>query len=129
MKTCVSGRTEIMWNTHRVSVTADNIVRYKASSLTILQHSLTKPSELELLLEALETSIMTNLEYPSPQNWNFSWRTETLNITNIEYSPPQNLNFSRRTYKHCQICVLRENSIVLHLQCPLQEPQCVTFTL
>ena len=40
MKTCVSGRTEIMWNTHRVGVTADNIVRYKASSLTILRHSL-----------------------------------------------------------------------------------------
>ena len=40
MKTCVSGRTEIMWNTHRVGVTADNIVRYKASSLTILLHSL-----------------------------------------------------------------------------------------
>ena len=39
MKTCVSGRTEIMWNTHRVGVTADNIVRYKASSLTILRHS------------------------------------------------------------------------------------------
>ena len=39
MKTCASGRTEIMWNTHRVGVTADNIVRYKASSLTILQHS------------------------------------------------------------------------------------------
>ena len=40
MKTCVSGRTEIMWNTHRVGVTADNIVRYKASSLTVLRHSL-----------------------------------------------------------------------------------------
>ena len=29
-----------MWNTHRVGVTADNIVRYKASSLTVLRHSL-----------------------------------------------------------------------------------------
>ena len=29
-----------MWNTHRVGVTADNIVRYTASSLTVLQHSL-----------------------------------------------------------------------------------------
>ena len=27
----------------------------------------TKPSERELLLEDLETSIMTNLEYPSPR--------------------------------------------------------------
>ena len=40
MKTCVSGRTEIMWNTHRVGVTADNIVKYNASSLSILRHSL-----------------------------------------------------------------------------------------
>ena len=29
-----------MWNTHRVGVTADNIVRYTASSLTVLRHSL-----------------------------------------------------------------------------------------
>ena len=36
MKTYIRGRTEIMWNKHRVGVTADNIVRYKASSLTIL---------------------------------------------------------------------------------------------
>ena len=35
MKTCVSGRTEIMWNTHRVGVTADNIARYK---LPLLQY-------------------------------------------------------------------------------------------
>ena len=35
MKTCTCGRTKIMWNTHRVGVTADNIVRYKASSLTV----------------------------------------------------------------------------------------------
>ena len=34
------GRTEIMWNTHRVGVTADNIVRYTVSSLTVLRHSL-----------------------------------------------------------------------------------------
>ena len=40
MKTCISDRTEIMWNTHKVGVTADYIVRYKASSLTVLQHSL-----------------------------------------------------------------------------------------
>ena len=40
MKTCICGRTKIMWNTHRVGVTADNIVRYRASSLTVLQHSL-----------------------------------------------------------------------------------------
>ena len=50
MKTCVSGRTEIMWNTHRVGVTADNIVRYKASSLTILLHSL-----VTVLLHSLVT--------------------------------------------------------------------------
>ena len=36
MKTFLCGRTKIMWNTHRVGVTADNIVRYKASSLTVL---------------------------------------------------------------------------------------------
>ena len=36
MKTCICGRTEIMWNTHRVGVTADNIARYTASSLTVL---------------------------------------------------------------------------------------------
>ena len=29
-----------MWNTHRVGVTADNIVRYTASILTVLRHSL-----------------------------------------------------------------------------------------
>ena len=40
MKTFICGRTEIMWNTHRVGVTADNIVKYKASSLSILRHSL-----------------------------------------------------------------------------------------
>ena len=40
MKTCICGRTKIMWNTHRVGVTADNIVRYTASSLTVLRHSL-----------------------------------------------------------------------------------------
>ena len=40
MKKCVCGRTKIMWNTHRVGVTADNIVRYTASSLTVLRHSL-----------------------------------------------------------------------------------------
>ena len=48
MKTCISGRTEIMWNTHRVGVTADNIVRYKASSLTVLPHSLVTPSSLDI---------------------------------------------------------------------------------
>ena len=42
MKICISGKTEIMSNTHRVGVTADNIVRYKASSLTVLRHSLIK---------------------------------------------------------------------------------------
>ena len=36
MKTCICGRTEIMWNTHKVGVTADNIVRYTVSSLTVL---------------------------------------------------------------------------------------------
>ena len=36
MKTCICGRTEIMWNIHKVGVTADNIVRYTASSLTAL---------------------------------------------------------------------------------------------
>ena len=36
MKTYICGRTEIMWNTHKVGVTADNIVRYTASSLTVL---------------------------------------------------------------------------------------------
>ena len=43
MKTFICGRTKIrsMWNTHRVGVTADNIVRHKASSLTVLRHSLT----------------------------------------------------------------------------------------
>ena len=40
MKTCICGRTKIMWNTHKVGVTADNIDRYKASSLTVLRHSL-----------------------------------------------------------------------------------------
>ena len=39
MKICICGRTEIMWNTHGVGVTADNIVRYTASSLTVLRHS------------------------------------------------------------------------------------------
>ena len=29
-----------MWNTHRVGVTADNMVRYTASSLTVVQYSL-----------------------------------------------------------------------------------------
>ena len=33
-----------MWNTHRVGVTADNIVRYKASSLTVLRHSFAEVS-------------------------------------------------------------------------------------
>ena len=50
MKTCISVRTEIMWNTHKVGVTADSIVRYKASSLTVLQHSLTIALVLGLLL-------------------------------------------------------------------------------
>ena len=36
MKTCICDSTEIMWSTHRVGVTADNIVRYTASSLTVL---------------------------------------------------------------------------------------------
>ena len=36
MKTCISSIIEIMWNTHRVGVTADDIVRYEASSLTVL---------------------------------------------------------------------------------------------
>ena len=36
MKTCICGRAEIMWNTHKVGVTADNIVRYTVSSLTVL---------------------------------------------------------------------------------------------
>ena len=36
MKTCICGRTEIMWNTHKVGLTADNIVTYTASSLTVL---------------------------------------------------------------------------------------------
>ena len=40
MKTCICGRTKIMRNTHRVGVIVDNIVRYTASSLTVLQHSL-----------------------------------------------------------------------------------------
>ena len=40
MKTCICGRTKIMYNTHKVGVTADNIDRYKASSLTVLRHSL-----------------------------------------------------------------------------------------
>ena len=40
VKTCICGRTKIIWNTHRVGVTADNIVRYTASSLTVLRHSL-----------------------------------------------------------------------------------------
>ena len=47
MKTYISGRTEIMWNTHRVGVTADNIVSCKVSSLTILRHSLTSVSILK----------------------------------------------------------------------------------
>ena len=46
MKTCICGRTKIMWNTHRVGVTADNIVRYKASSLTVLRHSLISLSQI-----------------------------------------------------------------------------------
>ena len=29
-----------MWNTHRVGVTADNIVRYTASSLIVAKYSL-----------------------------------------------------------------------------------------
>ena len=43
VKTCICGRTKIMWNTHKVGVTADNIVRYTASSLTVLRHSLILP--------------------------------------------------------------------------------------
>ena len=49
MKTCTCGTTKIMWNTHRVGVTADNIVRYKASSLTVLRHSL-----FEILIPSAE---------------------------------------------------------------------------
>ena len=40
MKTCICGRTEIIWNNHRVGVIADNIVRYTASSLTVVRYSL-----------------------------------------------------------------------------------------
>ena len=42
MKKCLCSRTEIMWNTHRVCVTADNIDRYTVSSLTVLGHFLSK---------------------------------------------------------------------------------------
>ena len=41
MKTCICGRTEIMWNTYRVGVTADNTVN-RAFSLTVVRYSLVK---------------------------------------------------------------------------------------
>ena len=40
LKHCTCGRNEIMLNTYRVGVTAYNIVKYTAASLTVLQHSL-----------------------------------------------------------------------------------------
>ena len=47
MKTCICDRTEIMWNTERVGVTADNIDRFTASSLTVLWHSVCKVSSFK----------------------------------------------------------------------------------
>ena len=57
MKTCICGRTKIMWNTHRVGVTADNIVRYTASSLTVLQHSLAQDLLYLLCCQPAHTTV------------------------------------------------------------------------
>ena len=40
MKTCICGRTEMMWNTHKVGVTADNIVNIYSFLSYSTTHSL-----------------------------------------------------------------------------------------
>ena len=45
-----------MWNTHKVGVTADNIVRYTASSLTVL-HTLCRRYVGKIVPNNRETSV------------------------------------------------------------------------